>query len=257
MVSWPKWNRSSDARDGGVRDNGPTEASVHTSAPAPAAPARPKVHLTPAALEQLQAVLESRGGLHRVAVRVLVDNPGAPTPNYNMALEEGTEPKPGDTVVDIQGIRVLVDAASLPSVDGATVDFVADPLRPGFKVEAPRPPQFVPLVANRPKLDLADPLVRAVQDVLDSQVNPGIASHGGRASLVDVKGGVAYVELGGGCQGCSMASVTLKQGVERMIRTAVPQIEQVVDTTDHAGGTNPYFQQAKGGESPFATSAKG
>lgn len=257
MVSWPKWKKSSDARSAGARENGPNGTRGNAPEEATNTTPAPKVHLTPAALEQLRAVLESRGGLDKVAVRVLVDNPGAPSPNYNMALEEGTEAKPGDTTVDVEGIRVLVDAASLPSVDGATVDFVADPLRPGFKVEAPRPPQFVPLVANRPKLDLSDPLVNAVQHVLDAQVNPGIASHGGRASLVDVKGGVAYVELGGGCQGCSMASVTLKQGVERMIRAAVPQIEQVVDTTDHAGGTNPYFQQEKGGASPFATASKG
>jgi Fe/S biogenesis protein NfuA len=93
--------------------------------------------------------------------------------------------------------------------------------------------------------------------VIDEQVNPGIASHGGRATLIDVKDMVVYVELGGGCQGCAMASVTLKQGVERMIKHAVPEIREVIDTTDHAGGTNPYFESAKGGASPFHEAAKG
>jgi Fe-S cluster biogenesis protein NfuA len=77
--------------------------------------------------------------------------------------------------------------------------------------------------------------------------------HGGYITLLDVKDDVAYVALGGGCQGCGMANVTLKQGIEALIREAVPEIHQVVDTTDHAGGTNPYYQPSKGGgQSPFA-----
>jgi Fe-S cluster biogenesis protein NfuA len=98
-----------------------------------------------------------------------------------------------------------------------------------------------------------------VQAVIDQQVNPSIASHGGRATLIDVKDDIVYVELGGGCQGCSMASVTLKQGVEGLIKQAVPRIREIVDTTDHAGGTNPYYTAAKGGggQSPFAQASKG
>jgi Fe/S biogenesis protein NfuA len=112
--------------------------------------------------------------------------------------------------------------------------------------------------APRPDLNLSDPTVAAIHHVLEHQVNPGIASHGGHARLIDVREAVAYVELGGGCQGCSMASVTLRQGVERMILEAVPTIRQVVDVTDHAGGSNPYFTTAKGGaESPYHQAAKG
>jgi Fe-S cluster biogenesis protein NfuA len=82
----------------------------------------------------------------------------------------------------------------------------------------------------------------AIYDVLDEQVNPAVASHGGHISLVDVQGDTAYIRLEGGCQGCGLADVTLKQGVETAIRQAVPSIAAVLDTTDHAGGTNPYFQ---------------
>jgi Fe/S biogenesis protein NfuA len=84
-----------------------------------------------------------------------------------------------------------------------------------------------------------------VIQVLDRQVNPTIAGHGGRAELVAVEQGTAYLRLGGGCQGCAMATVTLSQGIERSIIQAVPEITNVVDVTDHQSGTNPYFEAAK------------
>lgn len=90
-----------------------------------------------------------------------------------------------------------------------------------------------------------------VQRVLDEQINPSVASHGGHIALVDVQGDTAYIRLEGGCQGCGMANVTLKQGVEVAIKRSVPSINEVLDTTDHAGGTNPYFQPGKGGMSAY------
>jgi Fe/S biogenesis protein NfuA len=81
--------------------------------------------------------------------------------------------------------------------------------------------------------------------VLDRDVNPAIAAHGGHAELAGIEGRTAYLRLGGGCQGCGMASVTLGQGIEIAITEAVPEIVDVVDVTDHASGTNPYFEAAK------------
>ena len=75
--------------------------------------------------------------------------------------------------------------------------------------------------------------------------DPGIASHGGYVDLVGVEGPVAYIQLGGGCQGCGLADVTLKQGIEVAVKEAVPEIEEVADATDHDAGTNPYFQPSK------------
>lgn len=90
-----------------------------------------------------------------------------------------------------------------------------------------------------------DEIKATVQDLLDSQINPAVASHGGEISLIDVKGTTVYVKLGGGCQGCGMANVTLKQGVERSLRDALPELEEVLDITDHAGGENPYYAPSK------------
>lgn len=104
-----------------------------------------------------------------------------------------------------------------------------------------------------PKPGLQTEAGQKVRDVLDNRINPAVASHGGHISLIDVRGSRVYVRLEGGCQGCGMASVTLKQGVEAEIKRAVPHIEEILDVTDHASGDNPYYQPGKGaGMSPMA-----
>ena len=103
-----------------------------------------------------------------------------------------------------------------------------------------------------PKPGLETPVGKAVREVLDSRINPGVAAHGGHIALIDVRGPRVYLRLEGGCQGCGMADVTLKQGVEAEIKRAVPEIEEILDVTDHATGSNPYYQPGKGGESPMA-----
>ena len=115
------------------------------------------------------------------------------------------------------------------------------PMSPGAgpAVRPPGPPSS----ARRPAW--TPTLARRVTAVLDRDVNPSIASHGGHAELAGIEGATAYLRLGGGCQGCGMATVTLSQGIEVAITQAVSEIDRVVDVTDHASGTNPYFEQAK------------
>jgi Fe/S biogenesis protein NfuA len=207
------------------------------------------LQVTPAAHAQLAAVLGRQ--TEPTALRILVKNPGGAPPQYDMALEPATVFRPGDTAIELDGLRVLVDSESMPAVDGATVDFRDDPLQPGFTVEPPRVDIAVP-----DAFDTSSPLVAQVQSVLEHHVNPSIASHGGHAQLVGVKEDVVFVALGGGCQGCSMASVTLKQGIEQILKQAIPRIRAVVDATDHALGSNPFYSSDKGGESPFHQPAK-
>ncbi len=90
-----------------------------------------------------------------------------------------------------------------------------------------------------------DPLARAVQELLDQEINPAVAGHGGYIGLLEVADGVAYVQMGGGCQGCGLAEVTLSHGVRGAIVSRFPEIVDVVDTTDHASGTNPYYEPSK------------
>ena len=88
-------------------------------------------------------------------------------------------------------------------------------------------------------------LTTRVQELIDSTINPAVAGHGGFVQLIDVKENKVYLQMGGGCQGCGAADVTLKSGIERLIKEEIPEIEEVLDTTDHASGSNPYYQPAK------------
>ena len=94
--------------------------------------------------------------------------------------------------------------------------------------------------------ELTGSVAERVAAMLEQEINPAIAAHGGRAELVAVEDGAAYLRLGGGCQGCGMAAVTLRQGIEQALRSAVPEITHVVDVTDHQSGTNPYYEPVKG-----------
>ena len=157
---------------------------------------------------------------------------------YRLAFVDETDRAATDVVVDAGGFELYVDADSAPSLMGASIDYVEGPRESGFKIDNPNPVW-------------SDPTARAVQQVLDAEINPAVASHGGYVTLIDVKDGIAYIALGGGCQGCGMVDVTLKQGIEVRVREAVPEIREIIDTTDHAEGRNPYYQPAKGGASPF------
>ena len=106
----------------------------------------------------------------------------------------------------------------------------------------------VPPVAASPKPPGAvndDALYEQVAKVFDEQVNPMVARHGGRVELIDVQDAVVMLRMGGGCQGCGMADVTLRQGIEGMLSQLVPAVRGIVDITDHTSGANPYFQAAK------------
>ena len=105
---------------------------------------------------------------------------------------------------------------------------------------SPAPPEM-----SAPSGDLTGPLVERVEQVLTQQVNPAIAAHGGGAELVSVDGTIAYLRLSGGCQGCGLAEVTLKQGIEKIILESIPDLTQVIDVTDHASGDNPYYESQK------------
>ena len=91
----------------------------------------------------------------------------------------------------------------------------------------------------------ASALREKVQQILDDQINPGVASHGGFVELLDVQEDNIYIRMGGGCQGCGAADVTLKMGIERLIRDQVPQVREIFDTTDHASGQNPFYAPSK------------
>jgi Fe/S biogenesis protein NfuA len=165
---------------------------------------------------------------------------------YNMYLQFVDRAGPDDTVQHHDSLPVVVPAASIEALRGAILDRSGDLETGGIFVQNPnRPPTASPAVGTRPPADLSGDVPQRVLTVLERQINPAIASHGGQAELVAVEDDTVYLRLSGGCQGCGMASVTLTQGIEVALREAVPEIGKVVDVTDHAAGANPYFEPAK------------
>ena len=194
--------------------------------------------ITDAAKKKVLAILEGEDQKD-LALRVAIRGRGPGGFRYELQFVGAGERGAEDTVVNAGGFDVLVDPDSAPNLKGATVDFLDGVTESGFKIDNPNPLW-------------TDPKAQAVQEVIDTQINPGVASHGGHVALLDVKDDIAYIALGGGCQGCGMADVTLKQGIEVLLKEAAPEIHQVIDTTDHAAGKNPFYQPSKGGTSPFA-----
>jgi Fe/S biogenesis protein NfuA len=92
---------------------------------------------------------------------------------------------------------------------------------------------------------MSEDLKSRVQTLIDNMINPAVAGHGGFVDLIDVKDNKVYLQMGGGCQGCGAADVTLKSGIERLIKEELPEVEEVLDTTDHASGANPYYAPSK------------
>jgi Fe/S biogenesis protein NfuA len=104
---------------------------------------------------------------------------------------------------------------------------------------------------------MSDELRAKVQELIDSTINPAVAGHGGFIELLDVKDNKVYLAMGGGCQGCGAADVTLRSGIERLIKEELPEVEEILDATDHAAGANPYYQPSKEPPAGFELSAGG
>ncbi len=163
---------------------------------------------------------------------------------YEMAMVRIPDLDPSDHVEEHGDLTIAIPEDSVDRLRGAQLDMSRDLLNPGLTIDNPNTPS--PRIgADAPPLNPDDPVVARVQQVLDAQINPAIASHGGYAELVAVEDGTAYLRLGGGCQGCGMATVTLSQGIETALVGSIPEIASVVDVTDHAGGANPYYEAAK------------
>jgi Fe/S biogenesis protein NfuA len=188
----------------------------------------PNLTVTPQAREKIDGV-RAFNQFPEAVLRVRVLAKEGPRFRYEIALEDPHERGEGDLAVEADGLTVVVDADSAMDLSGATIDLDAGVMGGALRIE-------------NPNEGWQDPVARAVQDVIDTQINPGVGSHGGMVTLVDVRDGTAYVRLGGGCQGCAAVDVTLRKGVETAIRTAVPAIRAIEDVTDHQAGTSPYYQ---------------
>ncbi len=184
--------------------------------------------ISDAARDELRKLMQEKG-LEGQVLRLAIRGVGPFGFQYEMGFLPPEQCPADDERLQANGIEVAVEAGSGDKLRGSKLDFISGPLESGFKIENPNPVWD-------------DPLAERVQRVLQERINPSVGMHGGFISLLKVEDQVAYIIMGGGCQGCGLANATLRQGVEVAIKEAVPEIREVVDATDHGSGENPFYQ---------------
>lgn len=197
------------------------------------------VTFTEEAKGQILAAIQEQQD-QRVLLRMEARETGGRDFSYGMRLVGMDEKTGDDQVIDAGGFEIVLDPESAKNLAGASVDYEKGALQSGFRIDNPnRPP--APSFGEGARSDLSGSLVERVQALFDTELNPALAAHRGMIRLIDVRDNKVYLAFGGGCHGCGMVDVTLKHGVEARIKEAIPEIEEVIDTTDHGSGRNPYY----------------
>lgn len=197
--------------------------------------------VAPDALEMIISLREQEPGEEEYGLLIEVTGIRAGQFQYELSFSPVSDAGEGSVVERHGDLAIILRRDDVEKLEGASLAMTDQ----GLAMNNPNTPMSPVRQGGPPPGELSGPLADQIQQVLSTQVNPAIASHGGAAELVSVDGSIAYMRLSGGCQGCGMAAVTLKQGIERILVEAIPDLTEVVDVTDHASGDNPYYEAAK------------
>ena len=192
------------------------------------------VTITPDAEEYLAGLLDKQS-IEGMAVRVFITQPGTKYAETCLAYCRPEEVNGSDLVQQMDKLRVYVEAMSVPYLEESLIDFAKDRMGGQLTIKAPN--------AKMPKVTADSPVQERINYLLFTEINPGLASHGGEVSLVELTDdGIAVLKFGGGCQGCSAVDMTLKDGVEATLTSRIPEVRGVRDVTDHTQADNAYFK---------------
>jgi len=171
-----------------------------------------------------------------IAIRIFIIDAGTPRAETCISFCRPGEEKKDDDVKDYKGFKAYIEQQSMPFLEDAVVDFAKDDFGGGqLTIKAPN--------SRLPRLGEDSTLADRVNYVLYNEINPALASHGGNVTLEEIfKDSIAVLRFGGGCQGCGMVDVTLKDGVEKTLLEQVPELTEVRDVTDHSQKENAYYQ---------------
>lgn len=193
------------------------------------------IKVTDSAQEYLLGLLQKQDS-SGMGVRIFVERPGTPHAECCMAYCAAGESEPTDTRLDFEGFSAFIDGASVPYLQDAVIDYAKDRMGGQLTFRAPK--------SKVPQIDDNASVEQKINYILYSEINPQLASHGGNVQLIELLEDetLAVLKFGGGCQGCGMVDVTLKQGIEKTLLEKVPQLKRVTDTTDHTVRENAYFK---------------
>lgn len=191
------------------------------------------ITITPAAHDYLADLL-SKQNTTGIGIRVFITQPGTQYAETCIAYCKPGEEKVEDTALSLPSFTAWIDAVSEPFLEDAVVGYATDRMGGQLTIKAPN--------AKVPMVNEDSPINERINYYLQTEINPGLASHGGQVSLIDVVDeGIAVLKFGGGCQGCGQADVTLKEGIEKTLLERIPELKGVRDVTDHSDRENAYY----------------
>jgi Fe/S biogenesis protein NfuA len=191
------------------------------------------IELSEPALQHFRRLLQTQGG-DAIGIRVCAVHPGTPKADARLEFCEREDLHGDEWSLDCDGFSLYVDSDSAPWLDGAQIDYATNASGGQLTIRAPKSKGQVP--------GADAPLAERVQYLLDTEIYPMLASHTGRVALErGDEHGAVYLRFGGGCHGCGMVDVTLKNGIEKTLRERIPEVSAVRDATDHATGAAPYI----------------
>ena len=191
------------------------------------------ITITEAAHDYLADLLEKQNTTG-IGIRVFITQPGTPYAETCIAYCKPGEEKPDDVPVALKRFTAWIDGVSEPFLEDALVDYATDRMGGQLTIKAPN--------AKVPMVNEDSPLNERINYYLQTEINPGLASHGGQVTLIDVvEEGIAVLQFAGGCQGCGQADVTLKEGIEKTLLARIPELKGVRDVTDHTNRENAYY----------------
>ncbi|HWR96408.1 MAG TPA: NfuA family Fe-S biogenesis protein [Arenimonas sp.] len=191
------------------------------------------IEITETAQNHFRALLQSQGG-DAIGIRVSAVNPGTPSADARLEFAEQGDLLGDEWQIECAGFTLFVDAQSMGFLTDANIDITPTATGTQLTIRAPNIKGKAP--------DAGSSLAEQVIYLIDSEINPQLAAHKGKVSLDSIDAdNVVYLRFGGGCHGCSMVDVTLKQGVEKSMMAKIPQITAVRDATDHSSGSAPYM----------------
>lgn len=194
---------------------------------------RAMINLSEDAQAYFLRLLQSQGG-DAVGIRLSAVSPGTPRADARLEFCDHGDLLGDEWAIDCQGFTLYVDAPSAPWLEGAEIEFTSNATGGQLTIRAPR-------IKGEAPSDGAG-LVERVRWLIESEINPQLASHKGRVELDSIDAdGVVYLRFGGGCHGCGMVDVTLKQGIEKTMMGRIPEVTAVRDATDHSTGSAPYI----------------
>lgn len=192
------------------------------------------IDITDTALNHFRQLLAQQGD-EFLGVRIATVSGGTPAGDVQLAFAEQSDLTGKELLVEYDGLNVYIDHSSAPFLDGAELDFLTNDTGGELNIKAPKLRGVVPAEDA--------PLIERIRYLIEAKVNPQLASHAGFVTVESLTAdNDLLLRFGGRCNGCGMANVTMKQGVETTIREAFPEIREVLDATDHSTGENPYFK---------------